>query len=284
MVFWLGVSENSQQWRRFLMLNQLDSQSALGDQADIATLQSILDRFEMDVDGLDSPAFVDVRNELRRQIKTLSLSSSVYDFKSEIEDAKFVPISADELEAYRQQTIFEYKSLENYYRGKMPSRERAELFYEIKSAETIDFLSELETGDFIPDVVIKIPGPDDDSESDEEKQTAKELDQRKKEAISKLRGAITALAEKNFELNDPYITSTRLSIERLFTAFAYGTNSRAEIFFDREIEKLKENIEGLQDPMATAKHAIVGDSLGRLAKYGPDASVGVGDPCSVFAA
>ena len=268
MVFWLGTGANSQQWRQFLMLNHLDAQSAMGDQADLATLRLILDRFEMNVDGLDSPAFVDVRNELRRQIKTLS-QRKVYDFESEIANAKFVPISADRLEAYCQQTIFEYKSLENYYRGKMSSRVRADLFYDIKSAKMIDFLSELEMDDFIEDVAIKIPGPDDgDSASEEEKQTAKEFAQRKTKVLLQLREAVAALAEKNFELNDPYITSTRLSIERFLSAFAYATNSKAEVYFDREIRKLEENIDGLQDPDATAKHAIIGDSLGRLQSMG----------------
>ena len=86
MTYWLGTGENARKWRQFLMLNHLDSQSALGDQADIGTLQTILKRFEMDVDGLESPAFVDVRNGLRRQIKFLS-QRWVDDVKSEIENA-----------------------------------------------------------------------------------------------------------------------------------------------------------------------------------------------------
>ena len=130
MTYWLGTGENARKWRQFLMLNHLDSQSALGDQADIGTLQTILKRFEMDVDGLESPAFVDVRNGLRRQIKFLS-QRWVDDVKSEIENAKFKPLSASDLEVYRIQAVFEYQSLINYYRDKMSTRDRALLFYDI---------------------------------------------------------------------------------------------------------------------------------------------------------
>ena len=268
MTAWLGAGENSQQWRQFLLLNKLDTQSALGDQADIATLQAILDRFEMDVDGVDNPAFVDVRNRLRDQVEFLS-RRSVYDIKGAVAAAEFVPISGDQLEQYRQQTVFEYKSLQNYYRDIMASRKRAELFYEIELPDTIDFLSELEIEEFVPEVVIKIPGPDDsDSQSDEDEKTAKELAERKKEVIIQLRGAAAALAKKNFQLNDPYVTSTRLSVEKLLSAFVYATNSKAESYFDREIKKLAENIDGLEDPAETAKHAIIGDSIGRLQSMG----------------
>ena len=269
MTAWLGAGENSRQWRQFLLLNKLETQSALGDQADIATLQTILDRFEMDVDGVDNPAFVDVRNRLRDQVKFLS-QRSVYDFKGAIAAAEFVPISGDQLEKYRQQTLFEYKSLQNYYRDKMASRERAELFYEIELPDTIDFLSQLEIEEFVPEIVIKIPGPDDgeDSQSDEDKKAAEELAERKKEIIIRLRDSVAALAKKNFQLNDPYVTSTRLSVEKLLSAFVYATNSKAESYFDREIKKLAENIDGLEDPAETAKHAIVGDSIGRLQSMG----------------
>ena len=269
MTAWLGAGENSRQWRQFLLLNKLETQSALGDQADIATLQAILDRFEMDVDGVDNPAFVDVRNRLRDQVKFLS-QRSVYDFKGAIAAAEFVPISGDQLEKYRQQTLFEYKSLQNYYRDKMASRERAELFYEIELPDTIDFLSQLEIEEFVPEIVIKIPGPDDgeDSQSDEDKKAAEELAERKKEIIIRLRDSVAALAKKNFQLNDPYVTSTRLSVEKLLSAFVYATNSKAESYFDREIKKLAENIDGLEDPAETAKHAIVGDSIGRLQSMG----------------
>ena len=272
MTAWLGAGENSQQWRQFLLLNKLDTQSALGDQADIATLQAILGRFEMDVDGVDNPAFVDVRNRLREQVEFLS-QRSVYDIQGAIDDAEFVPISGDKLEQYRQQTVFEYKSLQNYYRDKMASRNRAELFYEIELPDTIDFLSELEIEEFVPEVVIKIPGPDDgeddsDSQSDEDEKTAKELAERKREVVIRLRSSVAALAKKNFQLNDPYVTSTRLSVEKLLSAFVYATNSKAESYFDREIKKLAENIDGLEDPAETAKHAIVGDSIGRLQSMG----------------
>ena len=104
MTAWLGAGENSQQWRQFLLLNKLDTQSALGDQADIATLQAILDRFEMDVDGVDNPAFVDVRNRLRDQVEFLS-RRSVYDIKGAVAAAEFVPISGDQLEQYRLSLI-----------------------------------------------------------------------------------------------------------------------------------------------------------------------------------
>ena len=270
MTYWLGTGENARKWRQFLMLNHLDSQSALGDQADIGTLQTILKRFEMDVDGLESPAFVDVRNGLRRQIKFLS-QRWVDDVKSEIENAKFKPLSASDLEVYRIQAVFEYQSLINYYRDKMSTRDRALLFYDIKSTETLDFLNELDLSYFIPEVMIKIPGPDygeEDPESEADKQAAKELADKKRAALIQLRNSLIALETKNFELNDPFMTSTRLSLQRLLSVFAYSTNDKVRVYFDREIKKLKENIDSLEDPTAFDQHAIVADSLGRLESMG----------------
>ena len=141
---WLRGSDNEGGWRRYLYLNQLDAECALGEYAQVSTLQKVLERFTGDVDGLDAPEFNDVRIALSNQIALLSTHHS-FDLNAAVTDAieKYRRVSISDLEMARDTAAYELRLLKQYCRKTMGSRPRAELFYKLKLDEQIEFLEDL---------------------------------------------------------------------------------------------------------------------------------------------
>ena len=138
---WLSGSKESSGWRRALLLNVLDTQSARAEQADIGTLQEIHSRFAANTDGLDHPAFRDVRIALEQQIKHLSVSR-IGDLHMAVLMArgKYRPISVATVMHQRDYAKYELQLLKKYYHHTMSNRNRANLFNDIKLDEAIEFL------------------------------------------------------------------------------------------------------------------------------------------------
>ena len=142
---WLSKSDDASAWRRYLLLNVLETQTAKGDQADVATLMQIRDRFAVDNDELKKPAFNDVKLALDAQIsrlgKRLGGDLRIRALESQ---ARYKAISISTMEFQRDKAVYEFNLLRDHYRETMRSRERAELFYEMKLDETIELLEEME--------------------------------------------------------------------------------------------------------------------------------------------
>ena len=142
---WLAGDEYSEGWRKYLHLNQLDAQAALGDQADLATLQKIHRRFESNVDGLDAVEFRDVRIAVERQIDALNrVAASDLNWMVGQVASQYRQIGIEDLERARDEAVYELRLLKQYYRKTMSSRKRADLFYDLQLNEQIDELSALE--------------------------------------------------------------------------------------------------------------------------------------------
>ena len=144
---WLAGSSDAEVWRRNLCLNLLDTQSALGERADLATLTRIEARFSGTNDGLDKPVFRDVRNALKAQIQQLSEMhfsglANLYDYQNAVAMARsqYRPITIAMLQQQRQRAVYDLESLMKHYRKTMRSRKRANLFYDMQLDQTIDFL------------------------------------------------------------------------------------------------------------------------------------------------
>ena len=142
---WLAGSDNAEGWRKYLHLNLLDAQAALGDQADLATLQKIHRRFDSDVDGVDAVEFQDVRAGIERQIKLLSKATGAdLNWLAEQAASHYHSISIGDLSNARDEAVYELSLLKKYYRRMMSSRKRAGLFYDLQLNEQIDYLESLE--------------------------------------------------------------------------------------------------------------------------------------------
>lgn len=142
---WLAGNDHAPGWRKYLHLNLLETHAALGDQADLGTLEKIYRRFDADVDGLDAVEFNDVRRSLQQQIQSLSATAGMSpDYLAQQASASYRPITIDHLQSARDEAVYELKLLKAYYRNTLSSRKRADLFYDLQLNEQVDFLTDLE--------------------------------------------------------------------------------------------------------------------------------------------
>lgn len=143
--YWLAGDSHAEGWRRFLRLNALDSQSARGAQADIATLQDISDRFHSGAVGLTHPRFAEVRDAIDRQIESLSVSQS-QDLNQLLLESrgKFNRIDADAMAQAKSKAVAELELLKRHYNRSMPSRARADLFYDLQIDEILEAIKSTE--------------------------------------------------------------------------------------------------------------------------------------------
>jgi hypothetical protein len=141
----LAAGNQGEGWRRYLQLNILETQAAKGEQADIATLQSLHSRFASGAPGLDHPIFADVREALQRQISILG-ASYVGDLNQAVARAasQFQPITVGQMMAYRDLVKREVEALQYYYRTAVPSDKRAAVFADLDLDGLVAFLDEVE--------------------------------------------------------------------------------------------------------------------------------------------
>ena len=142
---WLGDSKEAIGWRKYLMLNILESQAAKGHQADFATLSMVRDRFASGTPGTEHPAFVDVRNAIDQQLSSLSNS-----YRGDVSNimmshvGRFQPISEWEFEKSRSLALYNLRVLKKYYRSTLSSRPRADLFYDLQLDPLMEFIQSVE--------------------------------------------------------------------------------------------------------------------------------------------
>ena len=143
--YWLHESAEREGWREYLLLSELNTQAALGDQADLAVLQKIQSRFGSDNRGLKHPVFQGVKTALDDHVDRIaashqkSIPSLLVDAKSE-----FTAGSVELLAQQRDQVITDIDALIRHYRTVLPSRKRALLFYDLQLDPIKSYLADLE--------------------------------------------------------------------------------------------------------------------------------------------
>jgi TolA-binding protein len=140
----LGAGDKAVGWRRFLRLNLLESQAAKGYRSDIPVLMSILQQFSAPVDGLNHPGFSATRDALAAHVRQLMEIQNV-DIPLEIEISRnyFRPITPEQLTRLRDTAIDDVRLLVRFYKSYLPSRPRAQAYYELKPDRIIDALASL---------------------------------------------------------------------------------------------------------------------------------------------
>ena len=130
---WLDPSDQRDGWRKYLLLDKLETQAALGNQADLGVLLEVQSRFYSNASGLSHPVFVDVRNSLDNQVRRLS-DSRQKSIPMMISEAKYsyTTPSVALMYQHRDKVITDIDFLISHYRSKMSSKERADLFYDLK--------------------------------------------------------------------------------------------------------------------------------------------------------
>ena len=191
---WLSDSDQAIGWRKYLLLNILESQAAKGNQADFATLSQVRERFASGVSGTEHPAFVDVRLAIDRQLA--SLRNTYHGDPANLMHAhfgQFQAISDLRFEQTQNRAVYDLQMLKRFYRDKMSSRPRADLFYDLQLDPMLEFIEtvkferapEISVGklgsmitekkrelrditreiDALPDEEIESPEPDEDDDS-----------------------------------------------------------------------------------------------------------------------
>ncbi len=150
----LGSGETADGWRRFLLLNVLETQSAKGEQADIATLQMLHQRFASGTAGLEHPIFSDVRIALENQIRQLSTAYMV-DVSGAVEQARsqFTPISGEAIDYYRSLAVRELEMFQIYFHQEYSSEEQLAAFDALKIEEAMEILLSVKI-EFAPEVSV----------------------------------------------------------------------------------------------------------------------------------
>ena len=227
----LSSDEHEEGWRRYLLLNILETQSAKGEQADLMLLQTIHQRFASDADGLNHPIFADVRKALANQINSLA-NASVGDIRYAIANAgnEYRAVTISQMENYRDQLLVELESLKHFYRAELSSYKRAQAFYTLQLDELTEFLAGIEfelapefsvgkMNSIIADVKEKLdevekkidalpftdeedsPTPDDDPDEDEELSLEPPSPDDAEDTVGDLEKEQKALEDRITELN-----------------------------------------------------------------------------------
>lgn len=141
---WVNQSDDSQMWRKYLLLNLLETQSAKGDQASFVSLTILRDRFAKDGKLLKHPAINDVKLALDAQIARLQ-TQTPGDLRFGVTQAmgQYQTTSVAQIEYQRDAAVYELELLKKHYRATLPSRDRANLFYDLQLDEAIEFLKEI---------------------------------------------------------------------------------------------------------------------------------------------
>jgi len=150
----LGSGETADGWRRFLLLNVLETQSAKGEQADIATLQLLHQRFSSGTAGLEHPIFADVRIALENQIQQLS-AAHIVDVFGAVQMAcdQFTPVSSSMIDYYRNLAIRELGMFKIYYQQEYSAEETSAAFAALQIDEATELLSSVKI-EFAPEVSV----------------------------------------------------------------------------------------------------------------------------------
>ncbi len=288
---WIGVDENAMRWRSALMLNVLETESAKGDRANLEMLNNILSRFEQDTPGLNHPAFVDVRESLREHIHHLRSCETIdiADYLQNRATNEFHPVSAKELEPYRQEAIYFLELLKIEYGRQNSSSENEQLFKNLKIDSTIVLLQDLDIAAIIPAPeesfvpTQREPAEDTGKESLEDKKN-QEIDEVLKQEllqqqVEQEKARNTARMEKLralFETNrafeseqtkerlDVHYASARSALDRFVRLLTYCTDKNLKDLINKKIAIIAEQYPKIQASNDRGAVAEVGDALGYL--------------------
>ncbi len=112
---WLGEGENGDRWRRFLRIDQLQTQVAKGDEADPVEVLAVLAKFRRESAGLQSEQFVAVREALEAWLEARD-ASPAQALSAWVASAQpeFSPVSEEQVKAARDELVGAAESLDAF--------------------------------------------------------------------------------------------------------------------------------------------------------------------------
>lgn len=140
---WLGSGPRAEGWRRYLNLGDLESQSALGLNADLQMLREIEGNFQTGEPGLAHPYFAALGDAISDQILTIEEGLQAADPLSFDYANSYSAISDERLEETRAKLLGELVLLDQYYRENLWGIDRPLVLKDLKLREAIELLQSI---------------------------------------------------------------------------------------------------------------------------------------------
>lgn len=252
---WLGPGSNSEGWRRYLNLGDLESQTAMGLQADSTKLQQILDRFNQDADGLDHPHFSQLAVSISDQIEAISSAQSFGSPNIADLDELYQPISDERLETNKTILLDELYLLKIYINQNLWGIDRPRARRDLQIDELLELLDSIDFTDHSEEY----PG---DERFD--------IRQRKILAVArKLRELKPAYRIQASQQENLHIQIVEKELEFFENLCTFAFNDEAtEQNYTRNLEEFNENLLKLSDLSDQSAQLAVSQGIGRIRRLG----------------
>jgi len=253
---WLGTSSAAEGWRRYLLLNTLETQAALGDRADIQTLNEVLSRFQSGAPGLDHSGFQDVRRDIEEHVRHLA-QVRVGDLETALVAAKdqFRPLDLEAVLRRKEDALYHLQALEKNYQTRLAEPERSEAVNALQLGASIETVKAVDPAQVLADGLAAETG---DAAADQARQAARN------QAISQLRGHVQKFDESARERFDPWFGSAQLALDRYFRVLFYASDRNLKQGYERQLQTLSETLPLLADPQERRAAGVAGNAVGFL--------------------
>ena len=253
---WLGTSPASEGWRRYLLLNTLETQAALGDRADIQTLNDVLNRFQSGAPGLEHSGFQDVRRDIEEHVQHLA-KVRVGDLDAALVAAKdqFRSLDPNDVQRRKEDALYHLLALEKNYRTRLAEPARSETMSALDLPAAIEAVKAVDPAQVLADGLAEETG---DAAADQARQSARN------QAISRLRGHVQKFDESARDRFDAWFGSAQLALDRYFRVLFYASDRNLKQGYERQLQTLSENLPLLADPQERRAAGIAGNAVGFL--------------------
>lgn len=233
---WLAPSPHADGWRRFLLLNQLETQAVKAWRANPEVVRRVLTQFESGKPGLEHPVFQGVAKALRRHLAQLeSMPSDAATALAEAESS-YRAITAEQLQAEWNALLSEVRLCRNRFGSTG-----------VAGVTTQDLrLDELEK------IGAELDWTQRSGEGPNEKQQAD---------LRALRTILLDYTQRSGKLTDRFFAVLRRHLERGFLQYTQWLQADPRAEFNQHLSRLKEHLAKVTDP---AQRAAQGDFAGEL--------------------
>jgi hypothetical protein len=240
---WLGASPHADGWRRFLLLNQLESQTVKAWRGDPVVVQTILSRFEASQPGLEHAVFEGVRQALRQHSQQLSLASA--DLEAAFASARenFVPATMQRTQAEFSRLQTEVAVCRNRYMTTLPSADAARAIADLRFDELDKIVSAI---DLTPPA------------------TGAAASRKQADDLRSLRTIVLSYGEQTIRHRDRFLPVVRRQLERAFFQYSQLLQANPQGEFEGHLTKLRNLLPKLSDPSQRGGQGEFAQELGWL--------------------
>lgn len=239
---WLANSPHADGWRRYLRLNQLESQSVKAWRGDPQVLDAILRQFDSGHAGLDHPVFAGVREAIRNHAQQLPAINGDLAAVLAAAEQEFVPITAERLQAESAKLQSELQLCRNRYAGSLAPDAATALATDLRFDELQSVAANL-------DLTPVAAGGGSKKQTDD---------------LRALRSILLHFNERSVKQNDRFFAVLRRQLERTFLKYSQWLNTDPRAEFVQHLDRLKADLAKISDPQERAAQGEIALELGWL--------------------